>query len=48
MVVAGTASAIERRFDQFSQIGGIGETSVSALFLIVLGLMNVYIMYKLI
>ncbi|KAF9885274.1 hypothetical protein FE257_013072 [Aspergillus nanangensis] len=41
-------AAISSRFDSFSTIGGIIGTSVSAAFLIVLGLMNAYILYKLI
>lgn len=35
------------RFDSFSTVGGIIGTSVSAAFLILLGLMNFYILYKL-
>ena len=48
LVVAGTASAISSKFEDFSRVGGIIGTSVSATFLLVLGLMNVYILYKLI
>ncbi|KAF2008579.1 NicO-domain-containing protein [Aaosphaeria arxii CBS 175.79] len=48
LVVAGTAAAVSDRFDNFSRIGGIIGTSVSAAFLLLLGLMNVYILYKLI
>jgi len=48
IVVAATASAISSKFGAFSTIGGIIGSSVSAAFLIILGLMNVYIMYKLI
>ncbi|PWY68593.1 nickel transport protein [Aspergillus heteromorphus CBS 117.55] len=47
IVVAATAAAISDRFDSFSTIGGIIGTSVSAAFLILLGLMNAYILYKL-
>lgn len=47
-MVAATAAAISTRFDSFSTVGGIIGTSVSAAFLIVLGLMNAYILYKLI
>lgn len=36
------------KFDSFSTIGGIIGSAVSAGFLIILGLMNVYILYKLI
>ncbi|BDD63071.1 hypothetical protein MAP00_008017 [Monascus purpureus] len=48
IVVAATAAAVSKRFDSFSTIGGIIGSSVSAAFLIVLGLMNGYILYKLI
>lgn len=48
MVVAATASAISSKFGAFSKIGGIIGTSVSAGFLIILGVMNMYILYKLI
>ena len=47
LVVAGTASAISNKFGTFSQIGGIIGTSVSAVFLILLGLVNAYLLYKL-
>lgn len=46
-MVAATAAAVSSRFDSFSTIGGIIGTSVSAAFLILLGLMNAYILYKL-
>lgn len=48
IVVAATAAAVSDRFDSFSTVGGIIGTSVSAAFLILLGLMNAYILYKLI
>jgi high-affinity nickel-transport protein len=48
LVVAGTAAAVSSKFDNFSRVGGIIGTSVSAAFLLLLGLMNVYILYKLI
>ena len=48
IVVAATASAISSKFGAFSRIGGIIGTSVSAGFLILLGLMNAYILYKLV
>ena len=48
MVVAATASAISSKFGQFSKIGGIIGTSVSAGFLILLGIMNMYILHKLV
>ncbi|KAL4820027.1 high-affinity nickel-transport protein-domain-containing protein [Aspergillus spinulosporus] len=47
IVVAATAAAVSSRFDKFSTIGGIIGTSVSAAFLILLGFMNAYILYKL-
>ncbi|KAH8696054.1 high-affinity nickel-transport protein-domain-containing protein [Talaromyces proteolyticus] len=48
LVVAATAAAVSSRFGSFSKIGGIIGTSVSASFLILLGIMNMYILYKLI
>lgn len=48
ILVAATTSAISSKFDVFSRIGGIIGTSVSAAFLIILGMMNIYILYKLI
>lgn len=48
IVVAATAAGISDKFDKFSNVGGIIGSSVSAAFLIALGLMNVYILYKLV
>ncbi|KAJ5855526.1 uncharacterized protein N7529_009470 [Penicillium soppii] len=48
IVVAATAAAVSSRFDKFSTIGGIIGSGVSAAFLILLGFMNAYILYKLI
>lgn len=48
IVVAATAAAVSSRFDKFSTIGGIIGSGVSAAFLILLGVMNAYILYKLI
>ncbi|KAF2638609.1 NicO-domain-containing protein [Massarina eburnea CBS 473.64] len=48
LVVAGTAAAVSSKFDNFSRIGGIVGTSVSATFLLLLGIMNLYILYKLV
>ena len=48
LVVAGTAAAVSSKFDSFERIGGIIGTSVSAAFLLLLGIMNIYILYKLI
>ncbi|KAF9893404.1 hypothetical protein FE257_011836 [Aspergillus nanangensis] len=47
IVVAVTAAAVSSRFDRFSTVGGIIGTTVSAVFLILLGIMNAYILYKL-
>lgn len=48
IVVAGTVSAVSTKFEAFSKVGGIIGSSVSAAFLILLGLMNVHILYKLV
>ncbi|KAF1811217.1 NicO-domain-containing protein [Eremomyces bilateralis CBS 781.70] len=48
IAVAATASAVSDKFDDFSRIGGIIGTSVSAAFLILLGVANCFILYKLI
>jgi nickel/cobalt transporter (NiCoT) family protein len=48
IVVAATASAVSNDFDSFSKVGGIIGTSISAAFLILLGIMNIYILYKLV
>ncbi|OJJ50554.1 hypothetical protein ASPZODRAFT_56215 [Penicilliopsis zonata CBS 506.65] len=48
IVVAATAAAVSSRFGSFSTIGGIIGSSVSAVFLILLGCMNAYILYKLV
>ncbi|KAF2995996.1 Mitochondrial beta-keto-acyl synthase [Curvularia kusanoi] len=48
LVVAGTAAAVSSKFGSFERIGGIIGTSVSAAFLLLLGIMNIYILYKLI
>lgn len=47
IVVASTASAISDKFGSFSRVGGIIGSTVSATFLVVLGVMNVYILVKL-
>src|SRR4051794_33510038 len=47
IVVASTAAAVSSKFDTYSRIGGIIGTSVSAAFLIILSLLNVWIGYKL-
>lgn len=48
IVVAATAGALEKRFDGFSNVGGIIGTSVSAAFLILLGIGNAWILCVLI
>ncbi|KAK4561701.1 hypothetical protein LTR86_004380 [Recurvomyces mirabilis] len=48
IVVAASSAAISDRFGAFSDIGGIIGSSVSAGFLILLGIMNAYILHKLI
>jgi high-affinity nickel-transport protein len=47
-VTAATAAHLTSHFDQFSSVGNIIGTAVSASFLIVLGIMNTWILYKLI
>jgi nickel/cobalt transporter (NiCoT) family protein len=48
IVVAATAAAVSNRFEAFGSVGSIIGSSVSAAFLLLLGLMNAYILYKLI
>ena len=48
IVVAATAAAVSNRFDAFGTVGSIIGSSVSTAFLILLGLMNAYILYRLI
>ncbi|KAF3031269.1 hypothetical protein E8E12_001484 [Didymella heteroderae] len=48
LVVAGTAAAVSSKFDNFARVGGIVGTSVSAAFLLLLGVMNTYILYRLV
>jgi len=48
VVVAATSGALEKRFDGFSEVGGIIGTSVSAAVLILLGVGNAWILLKLI
>ncbi|GAB7327809.1 hypothetical protein MBLNU13_g11607t1 [Cladosporium sp. NU13] len=48
IVVAASSAAISDRFDSFSDIGGIIGSSVSSAFLIILGTMNGYILYRLV
>jgi hypothetical protein len=48
LVTAATAAHLATKFDRFSQIGNIIGTSISATFLILLGIMNGWILYKLV
>ncbi|OJD16754.1 hypothetical protein AJ78_03092 [Emergomyces pasteurianus Ep9510] len=48
IVVAATAAAVSSKFDRYSRVGGIIGSSVSSAFLILLGIMNAYILYKLV
>jgi hypothetical protein len=48
LVVAGTAAAVSDKLGNFERVGGIIGTSVSAAFLLLFGLMNIYILYKLV
>ena len=48
IVVAATSGALEKRFDGFREIGGVIGTSVSAAVLILLGIGNAWILYKLV
>ncbi|KAM0716709.1 hypothetical protein Q7P37_008154 [Cladosporium fusiforme] len=47
IVVAASSAAISDRFDSFANIGGIIGSSISSAFLIILGAMNGWILYKL-
>ena len=47
IVVAASSAAISNRFGAFSNVGSIIGSSVSAGFLIILGMINAYILYKL-
>ena len=47
IVVAASSAAIRNQFGSFSKIGSIVGSSVSAAFLIILGIMNGYIFHKL-
>lgn len=48
IVVAATAAGVSKRFDSFGTVGRIISSSVSAAFLILLGVMNAYILYRLV
>ncbi|KMU78177.1 high-affinity nickel transport protein nic1 [Coccidioides immitis RMSCC 3703] len=48
IVVAATAAAVSSKFDAYGKVGGIIGSSVNSAFLILLGIMNAYILYKLI
>jgi nickel/cobalt transporter (NiCoT) family protein len=47
IVVAATAASVSKKFDGISKVGSIIGSAVSATFLILLGLMNFYILYRL-
>lgn len=46
--MAATTAAVSDKFDKYGSIGGIIGSSVSSAFLILLGIMNGYILYKLV
>ena len=48
IVVAATAAAVSSKFHGFGTIGGIIGSAVSAAFLLLLGVMNAYILFRLI
>ena len=48
LVVAATSAAVSSKFDDFSRVGGIIGTSVAAVFLLLLGLMNSFILVRLV
>jgi nickel/cobalt transporter (NiCoT) family protein len=48
IVVAATAAAVSDRFEAFGTVGSVVGSSVSAAFLLLLGLVNAYILYKLV
>lgn len=48
IVVAATAAAVSSKFHGFGTVGGIIGSAVSAAFLLLLGAMNLYILYRLI
>jgi len=48
IVVAATSSEAARHFESFSHVGAIIGSSVSSAFLLILGVMNVYILHKLV
>jgi nickel/cobalt transporter (NiCoT) family protein len=48
IVVAGTAAAVSSKFRGFRTVGGIVGSAVSASFLLLLGAMNAYILFRLI
>lgn len=46
--MAATAASFSDRFDSFERVGGVIGTSVSAAFLLILALLNLWILYKLV
>lgn len=47
IVVAGTAAGVSKRFEGFGKVGGIIGSGVSAVFLMVLGAINAWILWRL-
>jgi nickel/cobalt transporter (NiCoT) family protein len=47
IVVAASSAAISKRFGSFSEVGAIIGSSISAAFMILLGIMNAFILFKL-
>ncbi|KAK5174613.1 uncharacterized protein LTR77_001694 [Saxophila tyrrhenica] len=47
IVVAASSAAISNRFGSFSEVGSIIGSSISAAFMLLLGIMNAYILYRL-
>lgn len=45
IIVAASAAAISSKFDTFSHVGGIIGSSISAAFLLLLGIANAYIVF---
>ena len=48
IVVAATAAAVSDKFHGFGTVGGIIGSAISSAFLILLGIMNAYILYRLV
>lgn len=48
IVVAGTTAAVSSKFHGFGTVGGIVGSAVSAAFLLLLGAMNAYVLFRLV